>query len=136
MSDTPPAAPNGAPPQGPAILRTLAMPADTNVAGDIFGGWVLSQMDIAGGVLAAERARGRVATVAINAMTFIAPVKVGDVLSIYGEVERVGNTSMSIALEAWSERDRGRSATKVTEGVFVFVALDEDGKPAQIPSAD
>lgn len=123
-------------PEGSAILRTLAMPADTNVAGDIFGGWVLSQMDIAGGVLAAERAGGRVATVAINAMTFIAPVQVGDVLSIYGEVAKVGNTSMSIALEAWSERDRGRSATKVTEGVFVFVALDEDGKPVQIPAAD
>ncbi len=79
---------------------------------------------------------GRVATVAINAMTFIAPpVQVGDVLSIYGEVARVGNTSMSIALEAWSERDRGRSATKVTEGVFVFVALDEDGNPVQVPPA-
>jgi len=122
-------------PEGSAILRTLAMPADTNVAGDIFGGWVLSQMDIAGGVLAAERARGRVATVAINAMTFIAPVQVGDVLSIYGEVAKVGNTSMSIALEAWSERDRGRSAHKVTEGVFVFVALGDDGKPVQVPPA-
>ncbi|MCI2397842.1 acyl-CoA thioesterase [Aliiroseovarius subalbicans] len=120
-------------PDRAAILRTLAMPKDTNVAGDIFGGWVLSQMDIAGGVLAAERAGGRVATVAINAMTFISPVQVGDVLSIYGEVARVGNTSMSIALEAWSERDRGRSAHKVTEGVFVFVALDEGGKPVQIP---
>ncbi len=122
-------------PVGPAVLRTLAMPKDTNIAGDIFGGWVLSQMDIAGGVLAAERARGRVATVAVDAMKFIAPVKVGDVLSIYGEVARVGNTSMSIALEAWSERDRGRSAHKVTEGVFVFVALDEVGQPQQIAAS-
>ena len=123
-------------PEGNIILRTLAMPADTNVAGDIFGGWVLSQMDIAGGVLAAERAGGRVATVAIDAMKFIAPVKVGDVLCIYGDVGRVGNTSLAIQLEAWSERDRGRSKTKVTEGVFVFVALDDDGNKVQVPPSN
>ncbi len=119
-------------PARPAILRTLAMPKDTNVAGDIFGGWVLSQMDIAGGVLAAERAGGRVATVAIDAMKFIAPVKVGDVLSIYGAVERVGTTSLAIHLEAWSERDMGRSAHKVTEALFTFVALDAAGQPTPV----
>ncbi len=121
-------------PSGNIILRTLAMPADTNVAGDIFGGWVLSQMDIAGGVLAAERAGGRVATVAIDAMKFIAPVKVGDVLCIYGEVGRIGTTSLAIHLEAWSERDRGRSQTKVTEGVFVFVHLDDAGNKLAVPA--
>ncbi|SMR73023.1 acyl-CoA thioesterase YciA [Aliiroseovarius halocynthiae] len=126
MSDTQSA------PEGDIILRTLAMPKDTNVAGDIFGGWVLSQMDIAGGVLAAEYAGGRVATVAVDAMKFISPVKVGDVLCLYGEVTKVGTTSMSITLEAWSERDRGRSKHKVTEGVFVFVALDEEGQPVAV----
>ncbi|UWQ11930.1 acyl-CoA thioesterase [Aliiroseovarius crassostreae] len=123
MSDTP---------DGNIILRTLAMPKDTNIAGDIFGGWVLSQMDIAGGVLAAERAGGRVATVAVDAMKFISPVKVGDVLCIYGHVGRIGTTSLAIHLEAWSERDRGRSQTKVTEGVFVFVHLDEDGNKVAV----
>ncbi|MDA5094240.1 acyl-CoA thioesterase [Aliiroseovarius sp. KMU-50] len=119
-------------PEGNIILRTLAMPKDTNIAGDIFGGWVLSQMDIAGGVLAAERAGGRVATVAVDAMKFISPVKVGDVLCIYGEVGRIGTTSLAIHLEAWSERDRGRSAHKVTEGVFTFVALNDDGRPQSV----
>ncbi|MBT2131337.1 acyl-CoA thioesterase [Aliiroseovarius lamellibrachiae] len=119
-------------PEGNIILRTLAMPADTNVAGDIFGGWVLSQMDIAGGVLAAERAGGRVATVAVDAMKFISPVKVGDVLCIYGEVGRIGTTSLAIHIEAWSERDRGRSKTKVTEGVFVFVHLDDEGNKVRV----
>lgn len=119
-------------PEGEIILRTLAMPKDTNTAGDIFGGWVMSQMDIAGGIIAGERAQGRVATVAVNAMKFIQPVKVGDVLCIYGRVGRVGTTSMSIELEAWVKRDRLGERHKVTEGVFVFVALDEDGKPVAV----
>ena len=119
-------------PEGDIILRTLAMPKDTNVSGDIFGGWVLSQMDIAGGIIAGERAKGRVATVAVDAMKFIQPVKVGDVLCIYGRVGRVGNTSMAIELEAWVNRDRLGERQKVTEGVFVFVALDEAGKPVAV----
>ncbi|MCK8482513.1 acyl-CoA thioester hydrolase YciA [Aliiroseovarius sp. S2029] len=126
MSDQTPA------PEGDIILRTLAMPKDTNTAGDIFGGWVMSQMDIAGGIIAGERAQGRVATVAVNAMKFIQPVKVGDVLCIYGRVGRVGTTSMSIELEAWVKRDRLGERHKVTEGVFVFVALDEDGQPVAV----
>ncbi|MHA6268186.1 acyl-CoA thioesterase [Aliiroseovarius sp. CAU 1755] len=119
-------------PEGDIILRTLAMPKDTNVSGDIFGGWVLSQMDIAGGIIAGERAQGRVATVAVNAMKFIQPVKVGDVLCVYGRVGRVGTTSMAIELEAWVNRDRLGERQKVTEGVFVFVALDDKGLPVAV----
>lgn len=119
-------------PEGDIILRTLAMPKDTNTAGDIFGGWVMSQMDIAGGIIAGERAQGRVATVAVNAMKFIQPVKVGDVLCVYGRVGRIGTTSLAIELEAWVKRDRLGERHKVTEGVFVFVALDEDGKPVAV----
>ncbi|MAM61601.1 acyl-CoA thioesterase [Maritimibacter sp. UBA3975] len=119
-------------PQGHAVLRTVAMPADVNGAGDIFGGWVLSQMDIAGGIVSAERARGRVATVAIEAMKFIRPVKVSDILCIYGEVERVGNTSVAVRLDAWVVRGQGATTEKVTEGVFTFVALDFEGNKRPI----
>lgn len=119
-------------PKGEPTLRTVAMPRDVNVAGDIFGGWVLSQMDIAGGILAIERAQGRVATVAIEAMKFIAPVKVGDILSIYAKVKRVGTTSLAIDLEAYVLRGRSRKTEKVTEGVFTFVALDKDGRPRPV----
>ena len=115
-------------PEGHAVLRTVAMPADVNGAGDIFGGWVLSQMDIAAGIVAAERARGRVATVAIEAMKFIRPVKIGDILCIYGEVERVGTTSVAVRLDAWVVRGAASLTEKVTEGVFTFVALDGEGK--------
>ena len=119
-------------PEGDVILRTLAMPRDVNVAGFIFGGWVLSQMDIAGGIIAGRRANGRVATVAVNAMTFIQPVKVGDILCIYGEVQREGRTSMGVKLEAWARRGRIGVREKVTEGVYTFVALDDDGRPRPI----
>ena len=114
-------------PQGTLTIRTATMPADTNPAGDIFGGWVLSQMDIAGGIAASERAEGRVVTVAVEAMTFIAPVKVGDVLCVYTSIERVGRTSITVAMEAWARRNRISDRVKVTEGRFVFVSLDEDG---------
>jgi len=120
-------------PKGALTIRTLAMPADTNAAGDIFGGWVLSQMDIAGGIAAAERVHGRVVTVAVEAMTFIAPVKTGDVLCVYTTVERVGNTSITIAMEAWARRNRVAERVKVTEGRFIYVALDEHGNKKQIP---
>ncbi|HEV2514600.1 MAG TPA: acyl-CoA thioesterase [Devosia sp.] len=120
-------------PKGALTIRTLAMPADTNPAGDIFGGWVLSQMDIAGSICAVERVQGRVATVAVEAMTFIAPVKVGDVLCVYTSIERVGNTSITIAMEAWARRNRLADRVKVTEGRFVYVALDEHGQKRVIP---
>ncbi|MEQ1901971.1 MAG: acyl-CoA thioesterase [Devosia sp.] len=109
------------------------MPADTNPSGDIFGGWVLSQMDIAGSIAAVERARGRVVTVAVEAMTFIAPVKVGDVLCVYTTVEKVGRTSLTIGMEAWARRNRMGDRVKVTEGRFVYVALGEDGAKRLIP---
>jgi len=120
-------------PKGTLTIRTLAMPADTNPAGDIFGGWVMSQMDIAGAIAAVERARGRVVTVAVEAMTFIAPVKVGDILCVYTTVDRVGTTSVSIGVEAWVRRNRLDDRVKVTNGRFVYVALGEDGKKRSIP---
>ena len=119
-------------PKGALTIRTLAMPADTNPSGDIFGGWVLSQMDIAGSIAAHEHARGRTVTVAVEAMTFIAPVKVGDVLCVYTRVERVGTTSITINVEAWARRNRLADRVKVTEGRFVFVALNDDGTKRKI----
>jgi len=124
---------DGDAPNGDLTLRTLAMPADVNVNGDIFGGWVLSQMDIAAGIVAGTRAQGRVATIAIDAMKFIRPVKVGDVLCIYASIERVGTTSMGIALEAWALRNRIGEREKVTQATFTFVAIDENGKPRPVP---
>ncbi|WP_435141238.1 acyl-CoA thioesterase [Pseudopelagicola sp. nBUS_19] len=121
-------------PKGELTLRTLAMPSDVNVNGDIFGGWVLSQMDIASGIIAGQRAHGRVTTVAVDAMKFIRPVQVGDVLCIYGRVNRVGRTSMAIALEAWALRGRCGDREKVTEAVFTYVAIDMNGKPRVVPS--
>ncbi len=121
-------------PQGELTLRTLAMPADVNVAGDIFGGWVLSQMDIAAGIIATQRSQGRAATIAVDAMKFIRPVHVGDILCVYARIEREGRTSMGIGLEAWALRNRYGKREKVTEATFTFVALDEDGKPRPLPS--
>ncbi|MEM9027998.1 MAG: acyl-CoA thioesterase [Pseudomonadota bacterium] len=122
-------------PRGELTTRTLAMPADANPSGDIFGGWVLSQMDIAGGIAAGQRSQGRVATVAIDAMSFIRPVYVGDILCVYTDVERVGRTSMTIHLEAWALRKRIGERVKVTDGRFTFVAIDDDGRPREIPAA-
>lgn len=121
-------------PSGEPVLRTVAMPADTNPAGDIFGGWLLAQMDMAAGNAAARRARGRCATVAVDAMEFHRPVLVGDELSFYATIERVGRTSMRILVEAW-RRDRYEDASeRVTHGVFTFVAIDEAGRPRGIAS--
>ncbi|WP_299616160.1 acyl-CoA thioesterase [Pelagibius sp.] len=126
-SDTP------ASPRGELATRTLTMPADANPSGDIFGGWVLSQMDIAGGITAGARSVGRVATVAIDAMTFHRPVFVGDVLCTYADIIRVGRSSMAIHIEAWALRGRMGERVKVTEGTFTFVAIDESGKPRPVP---
>jgi len=120
-------------PEGRLTTRTLAMPSDTNPAGDIFGGWVLSQMDIAAGICAGQRAQSRVVTVALESMSFIRPVKVGDILGIYSDVTHIGNTSMTIHVEAWVRRDRIGTREKVTEGNFKFVALDDKGLPKSIP---
>ena len=117
---------------GELTLRTVAMPSDVNVNGDIFGGWVLSQMDIAAGIVARQRAQGRVATIAVDAMKFIRPVKVGDVLCVYTHIKRVGNTSMAIGLEAWALRGVIGEREKVTEGVYTVVAIDEDGQPRPV----
>ena len=121
-------------PGGTLTVRTLAMPGDTNPAGDIFGGWVMSQMDIAGSITAVETARGRVATVAVEGMTFISPVKVGDVLCVYTTVERIGTTSITIGVEAWVRRRERPDRTKVTDGRFVYVALGEDGRKRPVRS--
>ena len=120
-------------PRGELAIRTLAMPADANPSGDIFGGWVLSQMDIAGGITAGQRAQGRVATVAVTAMTFHLPVFVGDVLCVYTDIERVGRTSITVWTEAWALSRRREDRIRVTEGRFVFVALGEDGRPRPVP---
>jgi len=122
-------------PQGELTLRTLAMPRDVNTNGDIFGGWVLSQMDIAGGIVAGSRAKGRVATVAVDAMKFIRPVKVGDVLCIYVAIAREGRTSLGLGVEAWVLRDRHGLREKVTEALFTFVAIDDEGRPRVLPEA-
>lgn len=120
------------PPDGEAIIRVVARPADASLSGDIFGGWVLSHMDVAGGILAAEVAGTRLATVAIDAMQFLRPVNVGDILCIYGCIERSGRTSVAVRLKAWARRGRIGGYEKVTEGLFTFVALDSAGKPRPI----
>lgn len=119
-------------PEGKIILRTLAMPADTNVNGDIFGGWIMAQMDIAGGILAKQIARTRTVTVAVESMKFIRPVQVGDIVSCYGSVVRVGNTSLTLNIDVWVEAVlRGAEEVcpsfKVTEAKFTYVAVDDQG---------
>ena len=119
-------------PRGELTVRVAAMPADTNANGDIFGGWVLSQMDVAGGIAAAEHAKGRVVTIAIDAMTFIRPVKVGDVLCVYTAIEQLGRTSIKIHIEAWARRSRTYDHEKVTDATFTYVAIDEGGRPRPV----
>ena len=116
------------------ILRVVPQPADINSNGHIFGGWVLSQMDIAGGIVAGQIADGRCATVAIETMQFIAPILVRDLVSIYATVERRGRTSVAIRLDVIASRDRGREEVKVTSGVFTFVALDDEFRPRPLPA--
>ncbi len=123
-------------PDGELSIRTLAMPADTNPAGDIFGGWLLSQMDIAGGEYAVRRARGRTATVAIDGMVFHQPVRVGDMLCCFTRISRIGTTSMAVKIEAWVERRYTHEPVLVTEGSFTYVAIDDDGRPRPVPPED
>lgn len=120
-------------PNGDLTLRTLAMPADANAAGDIFGGWVMAQMDLSCGIRAAERARGRVVTAAVKEMAFEMPVKIGDTLCIYTDVIKVGRTSMTLKVEAWAQRYLSDRMDKVTDALFVMVALDEAGHPKPVP---
>ena len=120
-------------PVGELTLRTLAMPADANAAGDIFGGWVMAQMDLACGIRAAERAGGRVVTAAVKEMSFAKPMKVGDTLAIYIQIERVGRTSMLLRVEAWAQRYLTHTMERVTHAEFIMVALDQAGKPTPIP---
>ena len=120
-------------PQGQLCTRTLAMPADTNQNGDIFGGWLLAQMDVGGGVFAAKVAKSRTVTVAIDAMNFRKPVYVGDLVSVYANVVRVGRTSVTVHLEAWVlRRKESQSMILVTDGNFTYVSIDEQGKPQPI----
>lgn len=122
--------------RGRLTTRTMAMPADTNPAGDIFGGWVLSQMDIAAGICAGQRAQCRVVTVSLDGMSFIRPVKVGDILGVYTDILKVGRSSMDVHVECWVRRGRIGHREKVTEAVFKFVAIDEDGNPTPVPNLE
>lgn len=123
-------------PSGTLLLRTMAMPADTNPNGDIFGGWIMAQMDIAGGILAKEIALGRVVTVAVEGMKFISPVKVGDVVCCYGELKKVGRSSITLQLEVWVNpvlRENQSRRFKVTEAAFIYVAIDDQGSKRAVP---
>jgi len=113
-------------------IRTVPRVADANASGDIFGGWILAQMDIAGGTVAAQRAGGRVVTVAINAMTFHRPILIGDLVSVFAEVVKVGRTSLSVGMVAIARRGAGTEEVTVTEGTFVYVAIDEQRKPRPV----
>lgn len=117
------------------VIRTSPRLANLNMNGNIFGGWVLSQMDIAGGITAARRAQGTVATIAIEAMKFLQPIKAGDIISVYADIVRIGNTSLTVHVEVEAERMSGETI-KVTEGNFIFVALDESGQPRPVDPKD
>ena len=126
----------GLPPGRIPVLRVPATPANTNSGGDIFGGWIMGEVDIAGAVPAVLRARGRVVTVAVNRMTFLSPVHVGDMLSLYAEVTRIGHTSLTVDVEVYAQRNPvAPQCVKVSEAQLVYVAVDNDGKPRPVPSA-
>ena len=120
-------------PQGELTIQTLAMPMDTNANGDIFGGWIVSQMDLAVGILSKKISKGRIVTVAINSMVFMKPVHVGDVVSCYAKLIKVGNTSLTVNVEVWAMPTDQHEQYQVTEGIFVSVAIDEHGQPRQVP---
>lgn len=127
MPDSAPAVPHGE-----LVIRTIAMPADTNANGDIFGGWLLSQMDIGGAIHVRSFCHSRVTTVAIDAMVFHHPVFVGDIVNCHAQLLRVGRTSVRVAVEAWVQRARDNQLLRVTEGVFTYVAIDEQGRPRPV----
>ncbi|MGV7030198.1 acyl-CoA thioesterase [Methylobacterium symbioticum] len=120
--------------RGAPVIRTIAMPSDTNPAGDIFGGWLMAQMDLAAGNVAARRARGRCATISVEAMTFHHPVFVGDEVSIYAQILKVGRTSIRIHVEVWRRERESETTRKVTEGIFTFVAIGPDRRPRVVPA--
>ena len=124
--------PDEQPPAGVPMIRAIAMPADANANGDIFGGWLMSQMDLAAGNLAARVSHGRCVTVSVDGMSFLRPVKIGDEVSVYCELEATGRTSMKIAVEAWRRARITEEEYRVTKAVFTFVAIDEDGKPRAV----
>ncbi len=119
-------------PKGELVIRTIAMPADTNPNGDIFGGWIMAQMDLGSGILASKLAKTRVVTVAVEGMSFLAPVRVGDTVDCYAWVESVGHTSMKIPVEVWVQRYRRTEQVRVTRAVFTYVAVDESGRPIPV----
>ena len=130
-------------PEGELLLRTSPMPSDTNANGDIFGGWIMSQMDIAGGMMAIELTGGRAVTIAVDAMKFIKPVKIGDIVCCYGKITRIGNTSITIRLEVWvkpglreANVDKGNSHFMVTEASYTYVAVDKEGVKRVFPKSD
>jgi acyl-CoA thioesterase YciA len=119
-------------PKGELVIRTIAMPADTNPNGDIFGGWIMSQMDLGSGILAAKTAKTRVVTVAMEGMSFLQPVRVGDTVACYAWVDKIGRTSMTIPVEVWVQRYMSGEQVRVTHGVFTYVAVDGEGKPIPV----
>ena len=119
-------------PKGELVIRTIAMPRDTNPSGDIFGGWIMSQMDLGSGIVALKTARTRVVTVAMEGMSFLQPVRVGDRVACYAHVEKIGRTSMKIPVEVWVERYMTGEQVRVTEAVFIYVALGPDGRPTPV----
>ena len=119
-------------PKGELVIRTIAMPADTNPNGDIFGGWLMSQMDLGSGILASKTAKARVVTVAMEGMSFLQPVRVGDTVACYAWVEKIGRTSMTIPVEVWVERYMHEEQIRVTRGVFTYVAVDAEGRPIPV----
>lgn len=123
-------------PRGEPAIRTIAMPADANPAGDIFGGWLMAQMDLAAGNVAARRARSRCATVTVDRINFLSPVFIGDEVSLHADLIGVGRTSLTIQVEAWRRSRDGEERVKVTEATFVFVALDQGGRPRVVPPGD
>jgi acyl-CoA thioesterase YciA len=123
------------PPGGEPALRAIAMPADANPNGDIFGGWLLAQMDLAGGSCAKQRAKGRVVTVGLERMEFHLPVFIGDEVSCYGSIQRIGRTSITVAVETWARRGDSDERVKVTQGLFTYVAIDGDRRPRAVPPA-
>ena len=135
---SPDAAPSAVPilPAGVPMIRTIAMPSDTNPAGDIFGGWLMAQMDLAAGNAAARRARGRCVTIAVDGMAFLSPVHVGDEVSLYARMLSIGRTSMKILVEAWRRPRHAFDSVQVTKATFTFVAIDENGRPRPVPEEE